>query len=40
MAGRRLVVPGALNKVVTVLPRLVPRSWVLEAVYARQRRRL
>jgi hypothetical protein len=25
--------------VVTFLPRLVPRSWVLEAVYARQRRR-
>jgi uncharacterized protein len=39
MAGRRLVVPGVFNKVVTFLPRLVPRSWVLEAVYARQRRR-
>lgn len=39
MAGRRVVVPGGLNKVVTFLPRLVPRAWVLEAVYARQRRR-
>jgi short-subunit dehydrogenase len=39
MAGRRVVVPGFLNKVVTFLPRLVPRAWVLEAVYARQRRR-
>lgn len=39
MAGRRLVVPGVFNKVVTFLPRLVPRSWVLEAVYARQRGR-
>jgi short-subunit dehydrogenase len=39
MAGRRLVVPGFLNKVITFLPRLVPRSWVLEGVYARQRRR-
>lgn len=39
MAGRRVVVPGHLNKVVTFLPRFVPRTWVLEAVYARQRRR-
>lgn len=39
MAGRRLVVPGLFNKVVTFLPRLVPRSWVLQAVDARQRRR-
>jgi short-subunit dehydrogenase len=39
MAGRRLVVPGFLNKVVTILPRFVPRSWLLEATYARQRRR-
>lgn len=39
MAGRRLVVPGALNKLVTVLVRLMPRAWILEAVYARQRRR-
>jgi short-subunit dehydrogenase len=39
MAGRRVVVPGFLNKVVTFLPRLMPRAWVVEAVYARQRRR-
>jgi short-subunit dehydrogenase len=39
MDGRRLVVPGVLNKVVTFLPRLMPRAWVLEGVYARQRRR-
>lgn len=39
MAGRRVIVPGALNKFVTILVRLVPRSWVMEGVYARQRRR-
>jgi short-subunit dehydrogenase len=39
MAGKRVVVPGFLNKVITVLPRFVPRSWVLEGVYARQRSR-
>lgn len=39
MAGQRVVVPGLLNRAVTVLVRLVPRSWLLEAVYARQRRR-
>jgi short-subunit dehydrogenase len=40
MAGRRVVVPGALNKAVTILVRVLPRSWVMEGVYARQRRRL
>lgn len=39
MAGKRVVVPGFFNKVVTVLPRFVPRAWLLEAVHARQRRR-
>lgn len=39
MAGRRLVVPGFMNKVVTVLPRLVPRAWVIEAAHARQKGR-
>jgi short-subunit dehydrogenase len=39
MAGKRVVVPGFFNKVVTALPRLVPRAWLLEAVHARQRRR-
>lgn len=39
MAGRRLVVPGFMNKVVIFLPRLVPRAWVLEAAHARQKGR-
>lgn len=39
-AGRRLVVPGFGNKLVTVLLRLVPRRLVLAAVAARHRRRL
>lgn len=40
MAGKRVVVPGALNKLVAILARIVPRAWVMEGVYARQRRRL
>lgn len=40
MAGRRVVVPGLLNKAVTILVRILPRAWVMEGVYARQRRRL
>jgi uncharacterized protein len=39
MQGRRLVVPGAGNKAVTVLTRLVPRGLLLGAVDARQRSR-
>lgn len=39
IAGKRVVVPGGLNKLVTILVRLVPRGWVMEGVYARQRRR-
>lgn len=39
-AGRRLVVPGFGNKLVTVLLRLMPRRMVLAAVDARHRRRL
>ena len=38
-AGRRVVVPGLLNKMVILLLRITPRAWVLEAVHARQRRR-
>jgi uncharacterized protein len=38
MAGKRLVVPGLANKLVTLLPRLLPRSSVLSLVGARQRR--
>jgi short-subunit dehydrogenase len=40
MAGRRVVVPGLLNKCVTLLVRVLPRVWVMEGVYARQRQRL
>lgn len=39
MAGRRLVVPGFANKIVTLLPRLLPRALVLNMIYARFRRR-
>ncbi|MBI4274903.1 MAG: SDR family oxidoreductase [Rhizobiales bacterium] len=36
MAGRRLVVPGKLNKVVTLLPRILPRALVLKLTESRQ----
>ena len=39
MQGRRVVVPGMLNKLVTVLIRIVPRWAVLAAVDARQSKR-
>lgn len=39
IAGKRLVVPGLLNKIATRLPRLAPRALVLEAVNASQRHR-
>jgi short-subunit dehydrogenase len=39
MAGRRLVVPGFANKIVTLLPRLLPRALILNMIYARFRRR-
>jgi short-subunit dehydrogenase len=39
MAGKRCVVPGFLNKVVTVLPRFTPRRLAIEAVHATQNRR-
>lgn len=29
LAGRRLVVPGALNKIAAFFPRLIPRRWAL-----------
>jgi short-subunit dehydrogenase len=38
--GRRLVVPGAGNKVLTALPRLLPRWAVLALTGRRQRQRL
>ncbi len=40
MRGRRLVVPGVANKAVTVLPRILPRAWLLALVERRQRGRL
>ncbi|HXF89156.1 MAG TPA: SDR family oxidoreductase [Xanthobacteraceae bacterium] len=39
MRGRRLVVPGLANKVVTFLPRIVPKPVILSILAARQRRR-
>lgn len=37
MAGRRLVVPGAANKLATLLPRLLPRAAVLHITDAQGR---
>jgi hypothetical protein len=41
MAGKRLVIPGFANKVVSFLPRLVPRGFVVAtmASYQNQRNR-
>jgi short-subunit dehydrogenase len=39
MLGRRCVVPGFFNKVVTFLPRLLPRRLLLAAIDAGQNRR-
>jgi short-subunit dehydrogenase len=39
MEGRRLVVPGFGNKLVTLLPRLLPRSRVLSTIQSYQRDR-
>ena len=36
MAGKRLVIPGFANKVVSFLPRLVPRGLVLRAIESYQ----
>jgi short-subunit dehydrogenase len=32
MAGHRVVAPGTLNRLTTVLPRLLPRGWILAAM--------
>ena len=40
MRGKRLVVPGLPNKLMTLLPRLLPRDWLLGAAEKRQRGRL
>ena len=39
MEGRRTIVPGAINKLITVLIRIIPRRVVLAFVDYRQRRR-
>jgi short-subunit dehydrogenase len=39
MAGKRLVVPGFANKVMSVLPRLLPRGLVVTAMAAYQNQR-
>ena len=39
MRGRRVVVPGALNRLVTVIVPLVPRRLLLRAISSRQTRR-
>jgi uncharacterized protein len=38
MRGRSLVVPGAHNKIVPLLPRFLPRSFIADMVYKRLRR--
>jgi hypothetical protein len=35
MGGHRIVVPGAVNRIVTLLPRLLPRAWVLAGMELR-----
>ena len=40
MQGHRVVVPGSANRLITVLSRLVPRRFLLDAVSRRQMRRL
>ena len=39
MAGKRVVVPGFGNKLVSVLPRLLPRGMVLRTIESYQRGR-
>ena len=39
MAGRRLVIPGWPNLLVTILPRFLPRGFVVRAMYRVQRGR-
>jgi short-subunit dehydrogenase len=39
MRGQRLVVPGIGNKIVSFLPRILPRPLLLEMLAARQKRR-
>jgi short-subunit dehydrogenase len=39
MAGHRTVVPGYINKLITILIRIIPRRLVLRVVDSRQSRR-
>src|SRR6478672_6190523 len=39
MAGHRTIVPGLINKLLTVLIRMIPRSWLLRLVHRPQSRR-
>jgi hypothetical protein len=39
MAGRRLVIPGLLNRVVAFMPRVAPRAILLGSLDRRQSRR-
>ena len=39
MRGRRVVVPGVANKIVSFLPRIMPRSLLLAVLAKRQKRR-
>ena len=38
MRGRGIVVPGAHNKIIPLLPRFLPRSFIATMVYRRLRR--
>ena len=40
MRGKRLVVPGLGNKLMTVVPRLIPRGWLMALADRRQRARM
>jgi short-subunit dehydrogenase len=39
MAGKRLVIPGAGNKIMSLLPRLLPRGLMLSVLDSYQRNR-
>jgi len=39
MAGKRLVIPGAGNKIISLLPKLLPRGLVLKTLESYQRNR-
>jgi short-subunit dehydrogenase len=39
MAGKRLVIPGAGNKIMSVIPRLIPRGLMLNTIFSYQRNR-